>query len=76
MFDGENGLADGMKVNKEGTIFATGPGGVLVFSPEGKHLGTIKTGQSTANCAFNDDESILFMTAHNYLMRINLTENE
>jgi gluconolactonase len=76
MFDGENGLADGMKVNKEGTIFATGPGGVLVFSPEGKHLGTIKTGQATANCAFNDDESILFMTAHNYLMRINLTENE
>jgi len=76
MYNGENGLSDGMKVNKQGTIFATGPGGVLVFSPKGKHLGTIKTGQATANCALNDDETVLYMTAHNYLMRIKLTTNE
>jgi len=76
MFNGENGLADGLKVNEQGTIFATGPGGVLVFSPDGKHLGTIKTGQATANCAFNDDETILYLTAHNYLMRIKLKSDE
>jgi len=76
MYNGKNGLADGMKVNKQGTIFATGPGGVLVFSPEGVHLGTIKTGQATANCAFNSDETVLYMTAHNYLMRIKLKANE
>jgi gluconolactonase len=69
-------LADGLKVNEEGFVFATGPGGVLVFSPNGKHLGTIKTGQPTANCALNADESILFMTANNYLMRIKLKPDE
>lgn len=72
MYDGKNGLADGMKINKEGYIYATGPGGVLVFSPGGRHLGTIRTGKATANCALNKDESILYMTAHNQLMRIKL----
>jgi gluconolactonase len=72
LYNGKNGLADGLKVNKEGYLFATGPGGVLVLSAEGKHLGTIKTGKSTANCAFNTDESILYMTAHDQLMRIKL----
>lgn len=76
IYNGENGLSDGMKVNRQGTIFATGPGGVLVFSPEGKHLGTIKTGKATANCALNDDETVLYMTAHNNLMRIKLSSNE
>lgn len=70
--DSKNGNADGLKVNREGYIFATGPGGVLILSPEGKHLGTIKTGKTTANCAFNTDESILYMTAHDQLMRIKL----
>lgn len=72
LYNGKNGLADGMKVDDKGNIFATGPGGVLIFSPEGKHLGTIKTGQATANCAFNADQSVLYMTAHMYLMRIDL----
>ena len=61
---------DGMKVDVDGNIWATGPGGVLVFSPEGKHLGTILTGQRTANCAFGDDGSTLYITADMYLMRI------
>jgi gluconolactonase len=61
---------DGMKVDLEGNIWATGPGGVLVFSPQGKHLGTILTGERTANCAFGDDGSTLYMTADMYLMRI------
>lgn len=66
------GLADGMKVNKKGYVFATGPGGVLVFSPKGKHLGTILTEERTANCAFNEDESVLYMTSDRYLTRIKL----
>ena len=61
---------DGMKVDVDGNIWATGPGGVLVFSPAGKHLGTILTGQRTANCAFGDDGSTLYITADMYLMRI------
>lgn len=66
----EKGLPDGFAVHSSGHIFATGPGGVWIFSPEGEHLGTLKTGQATANCTFNADESMLYITADMYLMRV------
>ena len=66
------GLPDGMKVDVEGNLYATGPGGVLIFSPDGKHLGTILTGQATANCAFGDDGRTLYITADMYLMRVRI----
>ena len=66
------GLPDGLKVHSSGVLFATGPGGVLVISPEGKQLGTILTENGTANCAFDADEKYLYMTADAYLMRIAL----
>ncbi len=64
------GLPDGLKVHRSGTIFATGPGGVLVITSEGEHIGTIRTGQATANCAFNPDQSKLYMTADSLLLRV------
>jgi gluconolactonase len=67
-----SGLPDGLKIDTDGNLWATGPGGVLVLSPEGKHLGTIMTGQKTSNCAFGDDGRTLYMTADDYLMRIRL----
>jgi gluconolactonase len=66
------GLPDGLKVHSSGTLFATGPGGVLVISSDGKHLGTILTENGTANCTFDSDEKYLYMTADGYLMRIAL----
>ena len=66
------GNPDGMVINKSGYLFATGPGGVLIISPEGKHLGTILTGEKTANCTFNQDESELYITADMHLMRVKL----
>jgi len=69
------GLPDGMKVHKNGWVFATGPGGVLIFTPEGEHLGTIFTGEATANCTFNEDYSMLFMTADDFLLRVKLKKN-
>ena len=69
---GRKGLPDGMKVDRKGNIFGGGPGGVLILSPEGRHLGTIVTGQVTSNCAFGDDGSTLYMTADHYVMRIRL----
>jgi gluconolactonase len=66
------GLPDGLKVHSDGTLFATGPGGVLVISPEGKHLTTILTENGTANCGFDSDEKFLYMTADGFLMRIAL----
>ena len=70
--EGKKGLPDGLKVAKDGTIFATGPGGVLIFSSEGEHLGTVNTGQPTSNCAFDSNEKTLYMTANMYLMRVKL----
>ncbi|MCI4669783.1 MAG: SMP-30/gluconolactonase/LRE family protein [Bacteroidia bacterium] len=72
--DENPGLPDGLKVLPDGSIFATGPGGVWVFSAEGQHLGTIRTGQATANCAFGYDNKYLYMTADMYLMRVALKQ--
>ncbi len=70
--ESKKGLPDGLKVHSNGTLFATGPGGVLVISAEGKHLGTILTENGTANCGFDSDEKWLYMTADGFLMRIGL----
>ena len=65
------GMPDGIKVDTAGNIWGTGPGGVLIISPEGKHLGSILTGQRTANCAFGGpDGKILYMTCDGFLMRL------
>ncbi len=64
------GLPDGLKIDKQGNIFSTGPGGVLVITPEAKLLGIIHTGEATANCAWGDDGSTLYITADMYLCRI------
>ena len=54
-----------------GNIWTTGPGGVLILSKEGKHLGTILTGQATANCAWGgSDRSTLYITADMFLVRV------
>jgi gluconolactonase len=67
------GVPDGLRVDKRGNLFAAGPGGILVITPQGKHIGTIRTGQPTANCAFGDDGSTLYITANNQLLRVRLT---
>ncbi|HEY7638633.1 MAG TPA: SMP-30/gluconolactonase/LRE family protein [Steroidobacteraceae bacterium] len=64
------GVPDGLKVSKDGTVWASGPGGVLVYSPQGKHLGTLATGVATANLAFGDDGSTLYLTADKSLVRV------
>jgi gluconolactonase len=69
---GKAGLPDGMKVDAKGNLFATGPGGVLVFAPDGTHLGTFATGQATANCGWGDDGSTLYITADMYVGRVKL----
>jgi gluconolactonase len=68
--DEHPGLPDGMKIDKQGNLFATGPGGVWVFTPAGKLLGKINPGQKTANCAWGEDGSTLYMTAHMFFCRI------
>lgn len=69
----EEGATDGLKVDVDGNLFATGPGGVWVFSPDGRHLGTIKPDEVPANVAWGDDGSTLYMTARTGLYRIKLS---
>lgn len=64
------GVPDGLKVSTDGTVWASGPGGVLVYSSQGKHLGTLATGVATANLAFGDDGSTLYLTADKSLVRV------
>ena len=80
-FDGRNlakknvGLFDGIKIHPDGTIFSTGPGGVLIISENGTHLGTIKTVERTANCTFDANYEYLYMTSDMYLTRVKLKTN-
>ena len=67
------GLPDGLKVDQRGNLFATGPGGVWIFAPDGALLGRLDTGERTANCGWGDDGSTLYITADMYLARIKLT---
>ena len=62
-----------MKIDVNGNIFATGPGGVWVFDSEGKHLGNINPPELPANVAWGGDGSDLYMTAQTGLYRISLT---
>lgn len=64
------GLPDGMKVDASGNLFATGPGGVHIYSHGGKLLGRIETNEATANCAWGDDGSTLYITADMWLCRV------
>ncbi len=65
------GGCDGMKVDANDNIWTTGPGGVLIISKDGKHLGSILTGQATANCAFGGaDHTTLYITADMFLLRV------
>lgn len=72
LVNSHKGLPDGLKVNRNGILFATGPGGVWVFDPDGTPLARINTGEATANCAFNSDQSILYLCADDYVMRVKL----
>ena len=67
------GMPDGMKVDQHGNLFAAGPGGVVIFTPEGKQLGMLATGEPTANCAFGEDGSTLFIAANHHVLRIRLS---
>jgi gluconolactonase len=68
--EGRPGLPDGMAIDQQGHLWATGPGGVYCFTPEGKVLGRLNTGERTSNCKFGDDGKTLFITADMYLCRV------
>ena len=64
---------DGMKVDQKGNVYAPGPGGVWIISPDGKHLGSVLVPERVANLAFGDaDGKTLYMTGRTSVFRIRL----
>jgi gluconolactonase len=71
--DKRAGVADGMRVDTAGNVYETGPGGVWIISPDGKHLGTLAPPQRPINIGFGDaDMKTLYMTSHTAVYKIRL----
>jgi gluconolactonase len=71
--DKRPGAPDGMKVDREGNIYSSGPGGVWIFSPEGKPLAKILMPEKVANLAWGGtDHRMLYITASSSLYRVHL----
>jgi gluconolactonase len=68
---GEDAL-DGMKVDVQGNLYVSGPGGLWIISAGGKHLGTIIVPKHPHNFAWGDDGRTLYMTARSGLYRLRL----
>lgn len=64
------GSCDGLKVDRDGNVWTSGPGGILVINPQGKMIGRINTGVPTSNCAWGDDGGTLYITANKRLLRV------
>ena len=67
-----HGLPDGLKIDKNGNVFATGPGGIYFFNKDGKLLGKLKLDNATSNCALSADENTLYITNDMYVLRLKM----
>lgn len=71
--DSAEGGPDGLRVDKEGNIYGSGPGGVWIISPAGKHIGTIKVPERVSNVAWGDEDGkTLYITASTSIFSIKL----
>ncbi|HYM93171.1 MAG TPA: SMP-30/gluconolactonase/LRE family protein [Chitinophagaceae bacterium] len=66
------GLPDGMKVDKNGNVFAAGPGGFYFFNSNGKLLGELKVPDAPSNCALSTDQKTLYMTNDMQVLRLKM----
>jgi gluconolactonase len=71
---GLKGLPDGLKIDKRGNVFATGPGGIHIFNKDGKLLGRLRLDEATSNCSLSADEKILYITNDMYVLRFKMRE--
>ena len=63
-----------MRIDKQGNVFASGPGGIWIFNKEGKVLGKVKISEPTSNCVLADDDKTLYATCNMYVVRIKLRD--
>jgi len=67
---GASGAPDGLTVSRDGHLFASAPGGLLVMDANGKRLGMIETGSRVSNATFGDDGRTLYLTSHTFVARV------
>ena len=68
------GVPDGFKIDKNGNVYATGPGGVYIFNSEGKKLGMVRLDNASSNCALSPDEKTLYITNDMYVLRFKMRD--
>lgn len=66
------GMPDGLKVDQQGNVFATGPGGIWIFNDSGEALGRIRLDRLASNVALSADEKTIFITADDHVLRLGL----
>lgn len=66
------GLPDGLKVDRNGNVFASGPGGVWIFNKQAKLLGRIRVTDAVSNCALSNDEKTLYITNDSQVLRLKM----
>lgn len=71
-FQKEKRTPDGLKIDKNGNVFASGPGGIWIFDKSGEVLGRIKVNVVTSNCALANKDKTLFITADHHLLKVDL----
>ena len=68
----QKGGPDGFKIDKQGNLFASGPGGICIFNSTGKLIGQIKLNERASNVALADDDKTLFVTNDMYVLRVKM----
>jgi gluconolactonase len=68
------GAPDGMKVDKHGNVFASGPGGIWIFDKDAKLLGKLHLIEQASNCALSTDEKTLYITNDMYVLQFKMRD--
>ena len=71
---GLKGLPDGLKTDRRGNVFATGPGGLFIFNSNGQLLGKLRLENPSSNCALSEDQKTIYITNDMYVLRLKLRD--
>ena len=66
------GVPDGLKIDSKGNVYASGPGGIWIFSKTADLLGKIRVSPVASNCSLSGDEKTLFITADDHIVKVKL----
>lgn len=66
------GLPDGLKIDRKGNVYASGPGGLYFFNSRGKLLGRLKLPEPTSNCSLSADEKTIYITNNMQVLRLQM----